>query len=210
MTTRVELLADIDAWFARDDLTAGGKAPTFLRMAEAKINRRLRVREMESTGTILTVASTRTASLPTNWLSFRSLTIDNSLDRVFTPTTPELIREHALWGQVGQPELYSIEANVLYLAPMPSEAFTLDAVYFSRLAALTNDSDTNDVLTNHYDLYLNAVLEQAAKYIQDAELATYFKTEFEDTLAEVNRQDSLSRLSGGAMRSQGDSARAIV
>ncbi len=210
MTTRNELLSDLDSYFARNDLSNNAKAGTWLRIVEARLNRDLRVREMEVTGTILTTASTRTVDLPSNWVSFRSLTIDNSLDRALTPVTPEVNRESALWSQTGRPEEYSVEGSKVYLSPLPSDIYTLDAVYHSRLSALTNDSDTNDVLTNHYDVYLNGLLEQAAKWIQDLELAAFYKQEFTSIIEDVNRQDLLSRVSGGVMRSQGQTARAIV
>lgn len=210
MTTRVELLGDIDTWFARDDLSSGSKAGTFLRMAESKINRKLRVREMVTVGTLTTVASTRTVALPTDWLAFQSVTIDDSLDRAMTPTSFEIIHEGALWSQTGQPEEYAIQGSLMYLSPLPSDVFTLDVSYFSKLTALTNDTDTNAVLQAHYDLYLNAVLEQAALYTQDLELAGVFSSNFDNILQDVNKQDLISRMSGGAMRSMGQTARAIV
>lgn len=70
ITTYSELQAAIQAWLARTDLAAN--VPDFITLFEAAANRRLRVRQQE-TSTTLTPTS-GSASLPADYLSWRRVT----------------------------------------------------------------------------------------------------------------------------------------
>lgn len=197
MTTRAELLADLDSWLARDDLSAGGEQTTILRIAQAIINRRVRTSDLELVTTL--VCTGRTTALPTGCLGIVSLTLDSSLDRTVQYLTPERIREAPIWNNQGggltdnTASAYTIEAKSITLAPAPTVTapVTLDLVIYSKLSDLVNDSDTNDLLTNNYDLYLWALLEAAAVYLEDTELQLKYNGLFSRTLTELERSENM-------------------
>ena len=59
-------------WLDRDDLTAS--IPEFISLCEARFNRTLRIRAMETLDTsVSTVAGTKTIALPTGYVQMRDI-----------------------------------------------------------------------------------------------------------------------------------------
>lgn len=215
MTTRQELLDDVDTYLARDDLTGGADATTYLRIAEAKIRRRVRTTDREVTTQLS--ATGRTVALPSDYLSLRSISLDSALDRTIDYLTPERIREAPIWNNSGggltdnTAQAYTIEGGNLVFAPAPTaEApVTFDIVYNASYAPLVNASDTNTLLTNNYDIYLFAVLFEAASYLQDIELAAAYNSRFEAAITELERSERRKRYSGSALFRTGSPRRVV-
>lgn len=202
MTTRSELLTDVDSFMARDDLTASSSAGTFLRLAEAKIKRALRVKEMENVTTITIAAGARFAALPTGWQKFRAVWLENSQNNELDLMTPETLAEDSRWNDTGTPSAYMIANDSFYVAPVPVEETVVNCIHFGALAPLVNDSDTNDVLQEHYDIYLFGVLEAAADFVQDFELSALYKSKFDQAAEELGIRTKLEQFSGSALRAQ--------
>ena len=215
MTTRQELLNDVDAWMKRDNLTGGPDIGTFLRLAEAKIRRRIRTMDREVTTTLS--ATSRTTALPDDYLSLRSISLDSALDRTIEYLTPERIREAPIWNNQGggltdnTAQAYSIEAGNIILAPEPTATapVTLDIVYNASYAPLVNASDTNTLLTNNYDIYLFALLAAAATNVQNAQLAAGYNSLFEASVIELERSEGRKRNSGSALFRTGSPRRVV-
>jgi len=215
MTTRAELIADVDRWTARSDLSNDQDMGTFLRLAEAKINRRIRVRAQETSTDL--VCNSRTTALPTDYLHFRSVSLDSSLDRTMEYLPPERIREAPIWNNQGggltdnTAAAFTIEGTNLILAPAPSVAspVTLNIVYFAKFPALVNSSDTNWLLTNAYDVYLWALLFEAFTFLQDVEMASAFSSRFEAAVSELERSEKRARVSGSALMRTGNPRRTV-
>ena len=64
--TYAELQTAVANWLDRDDLSL--RIPEFIALAEARMNRILRLRLMESTYTASTVATQRNLALPTGYI----------------------------------------------------------------------------------------------------------------------------------------------
>src|SRR5258708_1293337 len=74
LATYSDLTASIANWFGnRSDAGFTTAAADFVVLAESEIYRRLRVREMETSTTIVTVAGTQTVALPTGFVGARRL-----------------------------------------------------------------------------------------------------------------------------------------
>lgn len=217
MTTRNELITDLDEWLARDDLSAGGNQDTFLRIAQSIIDRKLRIRAQEVTTTL--TATARITALPTDYLALRSISLDSSLDRNIEYLTPERIRESPIWnnqggydGERGQtPTAYTIEGNNIILAPEPvsTNPITLDIVYFARLPRLVADNDTNYVLTNAYDIYLWAILHAAVVFLEESELEAKYERLYGKAVADLERSETMGRFAGSALISTGNPRRVV-
>lgn len=210
MTTRLELLTDLDAWLARDDVATDADAGTMLRMAEAELNRRLRTRAQEVVTTL--ACTTRSTALPASFLTLRFATLDASLGRDVEYLTPERLREAPIWNNSGSggsldsaAQAMTIEGDstddgtgglVVTLAPAPTMAapVTLNIGYVRMLPALTADSDTNWVLTNHYDVYLYATLMQVGIWDDDAELQAKYGRLLDGSIAQLEKQENRARI----------------
>jgi hypothetical protein len=217
MTTKAELIQDLDEFLARDDLTSGGNQETFLRIAQAQIDRKIRTRAQEVTTQL--IATARTVALPDDYLAMRSISLDTTLDRRIDYLTPERIREAPIWQNQGgfrdaedtTPLAYTIEGNSIVFAPEPSadNPITLDFVYYAKLSRLVNDTDTNSLLTNDYDVYLWAILKAGCIFLQESELAGTYHALFKNALEDLSRNERWGRFSGSNLFATGSPRRTV-
>lgn len=199
MTTHATLKADVTGFLVKSNLSSD--MATFVRLGEAKIARRVRVRAQETT-TTLNVTSSATA-LPADFLSLRSATVDVVNKRPLELMTPETIREAAVWDAGGDAKAYSIEGTEIIVAPEQSNV-DLTLVYFAKFDALSGDTDTNWLLTNAYDVYLYAVCEAAAIWLDDEAKEAKYSSRFERALEELELSEKRARSSGSAKVSMGN------
>lgn len=186
MTNRGVLFSSVQTWMKRDDTEFVAQLPTFLLNVESRIATEITHASMEVTGT-LTVTG-RSGALPSDLLSFRSITPQGDcrqLDRV----TPEIIREGVSWNATGIPRRFSVEGRNIVLAPPASDTGTVfDIVYFTRFAPLTSDASTNFILTNHFPVYLYAMLVEACVFTEDTRRAVTMEEKYKQA------KDSLATL----------------
>ena len=81
-TNYSELQTEVASWLDRSDLTA--QIPAFIQLAEARINRKLRVRAMETVVQHTMVGLSKRIALPTDYLQMRGLKF--SSDKIATTT----------------------------------------------------------------------------------------------------------------------------
>lgn len=155
MTTYAILVADVAKWSARTDLEE--LIPTFCLLFEARVNRELRVRRMETafTGTI----ASSVVALPTGWLEFKRLWPDGYTD---CPLVPQSL-DDVYSSTEGIPTRYAVDgANVRF-----DGTGSVTGVYYKAIPALTSVDTTNWLCTNAYDAYLFGVLAEVADYMMD-------------------------------------------
>lgn len=181
-----------------------GSADTILRLAEAEINRRLRTRAQEVVAQL--VCNSRSTPLPTEFLAFRFATLESSMGRDVEYLTPERIREAGIWNNQGggltdgTASACTIESDVnglvLTLAPEPTatDPVTLDIGYFRTFPALVADTDTNWLLTNHYDIYLYACLKQTGIWDDDQIVEAKYGMLLDTSMSDLTRQENRARI----------------
>lgn len=217
MTTRIVLVEQGAEWLARDDLEGQLVAEDVaVRMAEATIARRVRIRDQETS--ISFSANARVTALPSDYLAMRSLALDTILGRSIDYMTPERIRESPIWLNQGfrneednVASAYTIEGNNLILAPAPTADIPtpLLMTYYRRYPHLDANTDTNSLLTNHFDIYLYAYLTAVATFLQETEIADRYERMFEKAVAEVTRSERWGRFAGSALISTGNPRRTV-
>lgn len=108
-----------------------------------------------STATVLTaVAGTQTLALPSDFI------LKDRIEYTYNGTTNleiieqdfDLIRKINCDLSTGTPSFYAIRNNVIYFANVPDSAYPITVYYVNLLPDLSADSDTNEFLTNAYDL----------------------------------------------------------
>lgn len=158
ITTFSELQAAITARLIIDYGTTLNQE--FIALGEAMLNRRLRIREMETNADLTLVAGTRTVALPTRYVEMRRVYLDGSPVRKlnFIPATDFWARYMAT--ETSKPAAYTIEADDIVFGPTPDTAYTGKMLYYRKFAALSDAAPTNELLTNHPDVYLYAALIQ--------------------------------------------------
>src|SRR5574343_65496 len=156
MTTYAILKSDIAGWLLRDDLTAA--IPSFVRMAEASIRRDLRIRQMLRTYTL--TISAQSQALPEDFMEMERIVLDSTVWNLSYLPPPALFSNPA-YTDGGTPMYYTIEGDYLITAPDATGSDVM-LCYYKAYSALTNDSDTNWLLTNAYDVYLYGSLSHAS------------------------------------------------
>ncbi|QCI67524.1 phage adaptor protein [Phreatobacter stygius] len=168
--------------------------PRFVAMAEAKINRRLRDRRMLADVT-LTPDETGTCSLPADFLE---------VERVEAQTAPPRLvaaaagRYAAGFSQPGGPSVYTITGTALTLRPASATPVVLS--YFQALPALET-ALTNWLIQAYPDIYLYAVVFEAATYARDAASAGAAAQLFGDALEAADVDNRRARWSNVGFRS---------
>lgn len=193
MTTRAQLQADVTSWLDRDVTSA---FDAICRVAESLISRHVRLRVQE-TATVLSV-NAEAVALPADFLSLISLSYANpTLPRIVL-VSPHMLRESILRNGSGDARLAAIEGGtLLFAAPgTVSDPGSVDLVYFARFDPLVLGTDTNEFVTDYYDVALDAFLHAAGTRFRDRELADSHLLAFQRKIAEVNDRENMSRFGG--------------
>lgn len=194
IATYDELVTELGDWLNRDDLNS--KLPTFIRIFESRMNRRLRDPKMETRYTFSTVAGTSSYSLPSDFRQAREVYIDDDQLYVLEPMSPANLRTFFADGTSGRPQAYALVGQSIVLADTPDAAYELVIGYFREVPALTSSNTTNWLLTAHPDLYLWGSLTAAEAYLKDDDRVLLWKAAWDEALAEVMQESNSSRFAG--------------
>lgn len=151
-----DLQSTVANYLHRGDLT--GQIPDFISLAEARLNRKLRLRAMENTEIGTTTG--QTISLPTGFIEMKRLQIEVGGQTIpLTYVSPELVG-----SRESQPVSYSLIGDSIYLVPFGA-GYSYNLTYYKRFDPLS--SGVNWLITNAPDAYLYGTLVEAATYIKD-------------------------------------------
>lgn len=195
---RAELLVIFERYLKRNDLT--DLYSDFMKMAEARINSVARLSEME-------VRSTSTPTdgfwaLPSDFLELRHIQATASGGsypiEYITPEQADDKRRYL----TGDYKFYTLLTNSIEIIPHPASGSTteVEIFYYARPTALVNAGDTNDVVTNYPNLYLYALLGEAATYREAPMQAQGYLDLFSGFVRDLNEQAQAARYSGNSMQ----------
>jgi hypothetical protein len=198
ISTYAELQTAVANWLDRDDLT--DRIPEFIALAEARMNRVLRIRLMEGKYTASTVAAQRNYALPAGYLQMRNIQINTTPIRPCQYVTPEIYDR--LYGSTttGTPEIYTIIANEIQLGPIPAGVQTIEMLFYKKISALSVTNTTEAMLTDNPDIYLYGALLEAEPFIMNDERVGLWAQGFSQAVADLQEQDNKDRHSGSALR----------
>ena len=193
-----ELKTAVANWLDRDDLT--DRIPEFIALGEARMNRVLRLRMMESKYTASTVAAQRNYNLPTGYVQMRNFQINTSPITPLQYVSPEIYDR--LWGGStgGTPQFYTIIANEIQLGPIPGSVLTMEMLFYKKITALSASNQTEQMLTDNPDIYLYGALLEAEPFIMNDERVALWAKGFAQAVADLQEQDNKDRHSGSALR----------
>ena len=163
LTTYTTLKASIANWLNRSDLTAEIQ-DDFIKLTEADLNSKLRVRSMISQVNI--TVNAETVALPTDFLQIRNFYILSGQTK--TPlvyTTPSSMDTTSGTSTTGKPTTFTILGDTLRFSPKPDATYTAVMNYFRKFPALSSTVSTNFILENHPAIYLYGSLFHAANFL---------------------------------------------
>ena len=186
-------------WLDRSDLT--DRIPEFIALAEARFNRILRIRDMETVSTaISTAAGTREYSLPTGFVQMKEFHLSTDPLTPLAYITPEMMTR--LWAGSAQakPQVFTIIADNVRLGPAPDAVYTTSMLYYKTFTALSDSATTNEMLTNNPDVYLYGTLLEAEPFIMNDQRIQVWLGAFDRAVASIQNQDNKDRHSGSNLR----------
>ena len=168
LSTYADLQAAIADYLNRADVSA--VIPDFIKLAEAKFNRELRLPQM-----IARVTATPTAefdSLPSDFLQLYKMerSYDSPMgELIYVP--PQEASNLVAENINATLRYFTIIGNTIQTIPAATSTSTdvLKLVYYAQIPALTGTNTANWLLTKSPDLYLYSSLLEASPYLKDDE-----------------------------------------
>lgn len=169
LSTYSGLCSAVADWLGRRDLSE--QIPTFIQLAERRMNRELRLRCMERRAETEVSAGQQAVALPLRreagawdvFLEMRDLVWRDSDGRThdlrYQP--PDA---YAVSREPGRPLGYSIVGRELFLIPAPDAAGSLLMSYYAELEPLGEQTPDNELLRQAPDIYLYGALMEAVPY----------------------------------------------
>ena len=172
ITDYSSLQTTVANYLARTDLTA--QIPDFIRLAETRMRRELRIRQMMKSATTTTTGGDATVALPSDFLEVRDLIIQTNPVRVITYVSPSVFSRNTRSTESGYPTDYTILATEFKFAPIPDSTYTVEILYYAAPEYLSDTNTSNVFLAVCPDLLLYGALIEAEPYLMnDARLQVW-------------------------------------
>ena len=194
ITTYAELQTSIAGYLARSDLTT--QIPDFIRFAEVRLRRDLRIRQMLSSVTLTCVSGTATVTIPSDFLEVKDFVVTGNPVRPLNYESPSLFSRNSRSMDAGKPLDYTVLATTFKLAPIPDSNYTLSLVYSAAPAFLTTANTSNTFLVECPDLLLYASLLEAEPYLMNDARINTWGTMFDRAISSLTRSDEKGQYSG--------------
>lgn len=187
LTDYAGLQASVANFLMRGDLTAA--IPDFIALAEAQMNRRLRVRRMITRLPAFSIDA-EYVNLPADFagpITFKLTSNRDVLDCIAPDAIAE--RKFEMGGVQSPPGAYCVNGDQFEFDAAPVDPYGAQLVYYARIPALSDVNTTNWLLANHPDAYLYGALMQSAPYLQEDERLSTWAQLFTAVLADIETLD---------------------
>lgn len=158
ITNYAELQTALQNWLQRQDINA--LLPDFITLFEAEANRRLRVRQQQTTTQLM--PSSGSVALPTDYLAWLRLTWTGNPRRELDYVEASWLQSAYPDNPIDLPSVFTIEGGNIIQRPIDGTATAMEFVYYAKVPALS--SGPNWLMTAHPDLYLFGSLTEAQAY----------------------------------------------
>ncbi len=207
-----ELKTAVANWLDRDDLT--DRIPEFIALAEARMNRALRVSMMvnvdETTlgGADALVSGTRDYSLPSGYLQMIDFHLRTSPIVTLSYITPENMNRMWAGSQSGKPQSYTLFSDnasgtpvkKVRLGPAPDSNYDYSVMFYKKIDALSASNTTEPMLTDNPDVYLYGALLEAEPFLMNDQRIQLWATALTEAVNQIQQEDNKDRHSGSTMR----------
>lgn len=194
ITNYSDLKTTVANYLARTDLTA--QIPDFIQLAEVRLRRDLRIRQMLKSVTTTTTGGDATVSLPADFLELRDLFVDTNPARDLQYVTPSVFSRNGRTTESGLMVFYTILADEIKFAPTPDTNYTLEMLYYAAPALLSDSNVSNVFLANCPDLVLYGTLVEAEPYLMNDARIQLWAGMYDRGLAALTAADDRSESSG--------------
>jgi hypothetical protein len=166
-----------------------GRAPADVcyELVTADINQKLRVTDMEATATLVEAAE---ITLPTDFLEVIDIYRDTDPRTTLRSLSPQSL--NVSYESSGAPMFYTITDGSMRLTPSPDGTENIQLRYYAKLADLSEDSDTNDILTNYPAVYTYGALAHHGALIRDNNAINWYQA-YDQAMRQAKTADQNKR-----------------
>ena len=198
LTTHDELKSAIADFLDRSDLTSA--ISDFIDLAETGMNREVRHWRMEKRATAN--LDTQYTALPNDFLEPIRMSLNtadtNTLEMVNAFQISNLRAQNL--NTTGRPINFAISDGSIEVFPTPDSSYTLELLYYQKIPAISLNSQTNWVLTNHPDAYLYGSLIHSAPYLAEDNRIQTWAALYQKAINDINSESERSKTSGSGRR----------
>ena len=195
--TYTGLKASLTSWLHRNDMTA--VIPDLIVLAEERINRELRVKDMIVEASVNTVAGVQEITIPTDWLELENVSITTPVQQLTYVNIEHLDSKYPS-DYTGQPIVYTVEGNEIYFGPTPDAVYPIGLWYYGKPTALASTTGTHTLFNKYPSLYLFGALSEAAPWMRDDVRIPLWEAKFKEQLKTIQKVDDDATHSGSLMR----------
>ena len=181
------LKTTIADYLNRDDLTSA--IPSFITLAEAKFNRKLRVRQMVKRANA--TLDTQYFAFPADFLQAKEFQLNTNPITYLQYVTQNQGDYGSATNYVaaGKPQFYTIIGTQIQVIPTPDTGYTGELTYYGKIPTLSDSNTSNWLLAYAPDLYLYGSLVEATPYLKDDERLAVWSTLYTNSLGDIEVAD---------------------
>ena len=188
------LKATISSYLARSDLDA--VIPDFIRLAEVRLQRDLRIRQMLTVAQASTTGGVATVGLPSDYLEMRDIHVVANPVRTLSYEAPNSFYRNTRSMESGVPNSYTVLADDMQFAPMPDAAYVLQMLYYVKPPLLSDSNPSNTFLANAPDALLYGALGEAEPYLMNDARLSVWAALYDRAVNSISVSDQAGEYSG--------------
>jgi hypothetical protein len=185
LTNYNDLVTTVESYLARSDLTS--IIPTFVMLAQQRISRDLRTREMLKIST--TTATDGTVELPIDFLEMREMHFQGNPPITLEYQSPDKFFRNQVTTTSGLPYYYTIIGYEFQFAPVPDSAQVLQLLYYAEPTFISSTVPSNLYLANYPDALLYATLAESEPYLMNDERIQVWATMYDRAISNITNSD---------------------
>lgn len=193
-TSYSDLKTTVANYLGRSDLTT--QIPDFIRLAETRLARELRTRQMLKSATTPLVGGDAKIALPTDFLEVRDLYIQGNPRVPVSYLSPSAFTRDARADESGLPVFYTVLAQEFQFAPQPDAVYTLEILYYAKPTVLSSTNPSNVFLANYPDALLYGALIEAEPYLINDARSNTWATLYDRAIKNISDADQGGEYSG--------------
>ncbi len=172
--------------------------PVAIALVEAKLNRNLRVAEMEATST--GTSTNGVLALPTDFIAWRRVEASPYGSLAFQEPN-FLASQYPNGGEGPFPKFFTIQGSTMTIYPTYTGEISLD--YYQKIPALSDSSTSNWLLAAHPDIYLFMTASELYAFAKNYEEAQVWNQRGMTAVEELTAFDKFRRYSRISARVKG-------
>jgi hypothetical protein len=180
-----DLVSTVESYLARSDLTS--VIPTFVMLAQQRMSRDLRTREMLKVAT--TTATDGTVEIPTDFLEMREMHFQGNPPITLEYESPDKFFRDLLTTTSSLPYYYTIIGYEFQFAPAPDSQQVLQLLYYAQPTFISSTVSSNLYLANYPDALLYATLAEAEPYLMNDSRIQVWATMYDRAIANIMNSD---------------------